>query len=66
MRRLYPYLLLAITTLIATPYVAIAVPIDPKNPPQGRFSDEWLEIHMAGGKVGYAHATMNRDGDLTC
>ena len=43
---------------------AVAAPIDPKNPPQGRFSDEWAEVYMAGGKVGYAHTTMNRDGDL--
>ena len=43
---------------------AVAAPIDPKNPPQGRFSDDWAEVYMAGGKVGYAHTTMNRDGDL--
>src|SRR3972149_1589925 len=42
---------------------AVAAPIDPKNPPQGRFSDEWAEVYLAGGKVGYAHTTMNRDGD---
>jgi len=47
----------------ATTACAIAAPIDPKNPPQGRFSDEWAEVYMAGGKVGYAHTTMNRDGD---
>lgn len=39
-------------------------PIDPHNPPQGRFSDEWAEIYMAGAKVGYVHSTMERDGDL--
>ena len=39
-------------------------PIDPHNPPQGRFSDDWMEIYMAGGKVGYGHSTMARDGDL--
>jgi transglutaminase-like putative cysteine protease len=38
--------------------------IDPKNPPHGRFSDEWAEVFMAGGKVGYLHATMNRNGDI--
>ncbi len=43
---------------------AAAAPIDTKNPPQGRFSDEWTEVYLAGGKVGYAHTTMNRDGDL--
>ncbi len=47
-----------------TTVCAIAAPIDPKNPPQGRFSDDWAEVYMAGGKVGYAHTTMNREGDL--
>jgi len=42
---------------------ALAEPVDPKNPPQGRFSDEWGEIYMAGGKVGYMHSTIGRDGD---
>ena len=45
------------------PY-AVAVPIDPNNPPSGRFSDEWMEIHMGPGKVGYAHSSMTREGDL--
>jgi len=43
---------------------AIAAPINPNNPPQGRFSDEWAEIYMTGAKVGYAHTTMNRDGEF--
>lgn len=64
MKRFYPSLLLLTATLVVAPRIAFAAPIDPKNPPQGRFSDEWMEIHMAGGKVGYAHTTMNRDGDL--
>lgn len=56
---------IAIVILSTTTSAAvIAAPIDPKNPPQGRFSDDWAEISMAGGKVGYAHATMNRVGDL--
>ena len=41
-----------------------AEPIDPRNPREGLFSDEWGEVHMAGGKVGYIHATMTRKGDL--
>ncbi len=41
----------------------LAEPVDPKDPPQGRFSDEWGEIYMAGGKVGYMHSTLGRDGD---
>lgn len=52
----------------AIPFAAIvaaasANPIDPNNPPPGRFADEWMEIYMAGGKVGYAHSTMARNGD---
>ncbi len=53
-------LLVPIVAIAAT---ATARPIDPNNPPEGRFADEWMEIHMAGGKVGYAHSTMARDGD---
>lgn len=39
-------------------------PIDPNNPPQGRFSDDWSEIYMAGGKVGYGHSVYTREGNL--
>ena len=38
--------------------------IDVNDPPQGRFWDEWMEIHMWGQKAGYGHSTMGRDGDL--
>jgi len=38
--------------------------IDPVNPPKGRFTDEWAEVYMSGGKVGYSHSTMAREGDL--
>ena len=38
--------------------------INPDDPPQGRFSDEWMEIHMWNKKSGYAHSSMNRTGDL--
>lgn len=34
------------------------------NPPQGLFSDEWMEVHFGDGKIGYAHSTMARKGDL--
>lgn len=44
--------------------LASAAPIDPRNPPQGRFSDDWAELYLAGGKVGYAHTTMTREGDV--
>ncbi len=42
---------------------AVAQPIDPKNPPEGRFSDEWAEIYLGGGKVGFAHSSFTRRGD---
>jgi len=44
--------------------VVRAGPIDPQNPPHRRFADDWAEIFMAGAKVGYAHSTMARDGDM--
>jgi len=34
------------------------------DPPRGQFSDEWMILQMFGEKVGYAHSTMSRDGDL--
>lgn len=58
--------ILAIVALLSCGAV-LAAPvrrIDPNNPPQGRFSDEWAEVYMAGGKVGYMHSTMNRHGNL--
>ncbi len=42
----------------------LAGPIDPSNPPEGRFSDQWAEIYLSGKKVGYAHTTMTRHGGL--
>jgi transglutaminase-like putative cysteine protease len=39
-------------------------PIDPNNPPQGRFVDDWAEVHLLGAKVGYMHTAMTRDGDI--
>lgn len=53
----------SILTLMLLAAAVRAEPIDPKNPPQGLFSDDWGEIYLAGGKVGYMHATMTRDGD---
>ena len=41
-----------------------AAPIDYKNPAEGRFSDQWLEIYLNGAKVGYGHTTMAREGKL--
>ncbi|MFQ5495438.1 MAG: hypothetical protein ACE5EX_08660, partial [Phycisphaerae bacterium] len=54
--------MIALTALMPVA-AAVAKPIDPRNPPQGRFLDEWLEVYMAGGKVGYAHSTLTRNGD---
>jgi len=49
--------------LFLTAGVFAEKPIDPNDPPQGRFIDDWLEIYMGGGKVGYGHTAMTRDGD---
>lgn len=53
---------LGLLLLAGTPSLR-AETVDPNNPPMGRFADEWMEIHMSGGKVGYAHMTMTREGD---
>ncbi|HNQ21471.1 MAG TPA: transglutaminase family protein [Phycisphaerae bacterium] len=39
-------------------------PLDPNDPPQGRFSDDWLEVYLSGSKIGYGQSTMSRAGDL--
>jgi len=36
---------------------------DYKNPPQGVFDDEWMEIFMGGQKIGFGHETYRREGD---
>src|SRR5438045_2620902 len=38
-------------------------PLDPKNPPQGTFIDEWFNVEMEGAKAGHAHSTVTRDAD---
>lgn len=45
------------------PAMVRAQATDFSNPPQGRFMDEWFELHMGGGKIGYAHNTTSRDKD---
>ncbi len=57
-------LLVALTCTLWPVGIALADSIDFSNPPQGRFLDEWAVVYMAGGKVGYMHSTMSRDGDL--
>ncbi len=49
---------------LACSTVALAQQDDPLNPPQGLFSEEWLEVYLGGGKIGYGHSTMRREGDL--
>lgn len=45
-------------------FAPAALAVDINNPPQGRFLDEWFELHMGGGKIGYAHNSTARDGHL--
>lgn len=55
---------MAFTTLwLVCAAAAYGQSFDIHNPPQGRFLDEWFELHMGGGKIGYAHNTTARDKD---
>lgn len=36
---------------------------DYEDPPQGLFADEWLEMRLGDGKVGWSHTTYTRRGD---
>ena len=58
--RLFLCLLLGVVLL---PQAAFADKIDPDNPPQGLFSDEWAVIELNGEKAGYTHTTMSRQDD---
>jgi len=58
-----PKFILIVPAILFTPSRTTGQDINVRNPPQGRFSDQWFEIQMGGGKVGYAHNTMSRDGD---
>lgn len=55
---------LGILALLAAAATLRAQGVDINNPPQGRFLDEWFELHMGGAKIGYAHNTTARNGDL--
>lgn len=58
------HLSFALAAALTFPFVALAgEKIDPKNPPQGMFIDEWAEVLMQGSKVGYGHTTVTRHGD---
>ncbi len=62
--------LIALVAAVTLPCVAQAQPaIDYRDPPQGTFRDDWLVVELtggdfAGGKAGYAHNTVSRDGDV--
>ncbi len=62
-RTAFRFVLLGCVASIAWNAMAQAQSVDLKNPPQGRFLDEWFELHMAGAKLGYAHNTTSRDKD---
>lgn len=61
MRRTSPAIL-AIALFTLAPHASAQL-FDYKNPPQGRFSDEWLDILLGESKIGYGHSTLTRDGD---
>lgn len=53
-----------IVAAIAWPGITLAqTDIDFRDPPQGTFRDDWMIVELAGGKAGYAHNTVTRDGD---
>ncbi len=54
---------LAVACVLSAATFAHAGDIDPNNPPQGRFSDQWFEVYMGGRKVGYGHSTLARNKD---
>jgi hypothetical protein len=57
-------MLLSFLSLFAGASALAADVLDPNNPPHGRFLDEWAEVYMAGGKVGYMQSTMAREGEI--
>ena len=63
MFRRYAHVITAISFLAAGG-IARADKIDPNNPPQGRFADDWAEVYMGDAKIGYYHSTMTRREDL--
>ncbi|QYY36114.1 transglutaminase-like domain-containing protein [Ruficoccus sp. ZRK36] len=55
--------LLAVCLLVLLPPVAQAgLPFDPQDPPEGLFSEEWMEVYLLGNKVGYSRLSLTRDG----
>jgi transglutaminase-like putative cysteine protease len=57
------YLLGLLAAAAWTPHPLLAGKIDPDDPPQGLFSDDWMVALLGGQKAGYVHTTMFREGD---
>lgn len=61
---------LTVLTLILLPLLlpaTLMIPsldFDLEDPPQGIFSEDWMEIHIGGQKSGYSHLTIRREGDV--
>ncbi len=63
-RRFVAWLPLCVLTgVLLLPRVVLAGQIDPDDPPQGLFSDEWMALCVSGQKAGYAQASMSLAGD---
>lgn len=52
--------LLSVTTLT---FPAWSGEIDPTNPPEGTFFDDWYAVMLGGQKAGYMHASSTRKAD---
>jgi hypothetical protein len=58
------HLLILLVGTWLLPQALLAERIDPDDPPQGLFADEWLIVRFDGQKAGYAHQTMSRQADV--
>lgn len=56
---------LCVTFVCAAPALAEKGPrpVDPNNPPVGRFADDWAEVYIGDNKVGWGQSTMAREGE---
>lgn len=52
-----------LVTLSSLAQLPTAADYDPKDPPQGLFADEWMEMYLGEQKVGWSHLTYVRAGD---